>query len=376
MALALLALCIWVYLFSAHGKFWASSPELAPTTPEDCPDLDVIVPARDEAQTIAAVIRSLLAQSYAGNFRVTLVDDNSSDDTAAQAGTAANLQVVRLSAKPDGWSGKLWALSQGLAATAAPLVLFADADIVHDPRHAATLVAKLQTARLGMVSEMVHLNCESLAERALIPAFVYFFQMLYPFAKVNDPRSKVAAAAGGTILIRRELLMRIGGLEVINATLIDDVALATAVKRELRKQKAGGIFLGHSGLARSIRPYPHFGDIWRMIARTAYTQLHFSAALLGATLAGLALVWWVPVWAAVFGSDIGRAFGVATCLLAAITYQPTLRRYRRNPLWALTLPLIALFYMAATLGSAINYWRGTGAQWKSRSYEKEANKLP
>ena len=373
MAIALLALCVWVYLFSAHGRFWASSPELTAALPAEYPDLDIIVPARDEAQTIGAVIGSLLAQIYGGNFRVTLVDDNSSDGTAAQAGAAANLQIVRLTSKPEGWSGKLWALSQGLAATTAPLVLFADADIVHDPRHLATLVSKLRSGNLGMVSEMVHLNCVSLAERALIPAFIYFFQMLYPFAKVNDPRSKVAAAAGGTILIRRDVLAQIGGLEVINSTLIDDVALATAVKREVRKHKTGGIFLGHSGLARSIRPYPHFADIWRMIARTAYTQLNFSPLLLGATLAGLALVWWVPVWAAVFGSDIGRAFGAAACLLAAISYQPTLRRYQRNPLWAVTLPLVAFFYMAATVGSAVNYWRGTGAQWKSRSYEKETD---
>jgi hopene-associated glycosyltransferase HpnB len=224
-----------------------------------------------------------------------------------------------------------------------------------------------------MVSEMVHLNCESLAERALIPAFVYFFQMLYPFAKVNDPRSKVAAAAGGTVLIQRDVLKQMGGLEVINSTLIDDVALATAVKRLVDQHKHGGIFLGHSGLARSIRPYPHFADIWRMIARTAYTQLNFSPLLLLATLVGLTLVWWVPVWAAVLGSDVDRAFGTAACLLAAISYQPTLHRYRRNPLWALALPLIALFYMAATVGSAVNYWTGSGAQWKSRSYEKESN---
>jgi hopene-associated glycosyltransferase HpnB len=365
--IALLSLCIWVYLFAAHGRFWASSPELPAAIPTRCPDVDIIVPARDEAQTISAAIRSLLAQDYGGSFRVVLVDDNSADDTVSLAGEAANLRIVRLTSKPEGWSGKLWALSQGVAATTAPLILFADADIVHDPRHVSTLVAKLLNSQLGMVSEMVHLNCTSLAERALVPAFVYFFQMLYPFAKVNDARSGVAAAAGGTILIRRDVLARIGGIDVINTTLIDDVALAKAVK------KVDGIFLGHSGLASSIRPYPRFADIWRMIARTAYTQLKFSAWLLCATLAGLALTWWVPVWAALLGSDVTRAFGAGACLLAVISYQPTLRRYQRNPLWALALPLIALFYMAATAGSAINYWRGAGAQWKSRSYEKGAN---
>jgi hopene-associated glycosyltransferase HpnB len=366
-AIALLSLCIWVYLFSAHGRYWMSAPELPAAIPEEHPDVDIIVPARDEAATIEAVIGSLLAQDYRGNFRVTLVDDNSSDDTAALAGSAANLQVLRLSSKPDRWSGKLWALHQGVLANSAPLVLFTDADIVHDPRHLSTLVAKLLEARLGMVSEMVKLNCDSLAERALVPAFVYFFQMLYPFAKVNDPRSKLAAAAGGTVLIRREILAAIGGLEAIRETLIDDVALAKAAKR------VDGIFLGHSGLATSIRRYPLFADIWRMIARTAYTQLHFSVILLCLTLLGLALVWWVPVWELAFGSDISRAFGAGGCILAALSYQPTLMRYRRNPLWALALPLIAAFYMAATAASALNHWRGSGAQWKSRSYEKGAD---
>jgi len=366
MAIALLSLCIWVYLFSAHGRFWMSSPELTPAIPAEHPDVDIIVPARDEALTIGAVIASLLAQDYPGIFRVILVDDNSGDDTAVLAGSAANLRVLRLSSKPDRWSGKLWALNQGVLATSAPLVLFTDADIVHDPRHLSTLVAKLLGARLGMVSEMVRLNCESFAERALVPAFVYFFQMLYPFAKVNDPRSTLAAAAGGTVLIRRDILGAIGGLEAIRETLIDDVALAKAAKR------VDAIFLGHSGLATSIRRYPHIADIWHMIARTAYTQLHFSITLLCLTLLGLTLVWWVPIGELAFGSDISRAFGAAGCILAALSYQPTLLRYRRNPLWALALPLIAAFYMAATAGSALNHWRGSGAQWKKRSYEKGA----
>jgi hopene-associated glycosyltransferase HpnB len=367
MAAAFLSLCIWVYLFSAHGRFWVSSPELRPALPADHPDVDIIVPARDEAETIGAVIRSLIAQDYRGKFQVTLVDDNSSDDTARLAGSADNLRIIRSSSKPGRWSGKLWALNQGVLATSAPLVLFTDADIVHDPRHLSSLVAKLLDSRLGLVSEMVRLNCESLAERALVPAFVYFFQMLYPFAKVNDPRSKVAAAAGGTVLMRRDVLTGLGGLEAIRETLIDDVALATAAK------KLDGIYLGHSGLATSIRRYPHFADIWNMIARTAYTQLRFSIVLLIATLIGLALVWWVPVWESASGADISRAFGAGGCILAAVSYQPTLRRYRRNPLWALALPFIAAFYMAATLGSAFNHWRGSGAQWKSRSYDKDAD---
>lgn len=364
--LAAAALLVWVYLCIGHGRFWFSGPELAPAAPGESPDVDVVVPARDEAETIAPVIASLLAQDYAGHLRVFLVDDNSTDDTASRAGGGANLVVIRGLAKPPGWSGKMWAVSQGVAAGSAPLVFLTDADIVHDPRHVATLVARLQSgpARLDMVSEMVRLNCVSLAERLLVPAFVYFFQMLYPFSRVNDPGSGVAAAAGGTVLIRRAALERIGGIEAIRDALIDDVALARAVK--IRGEAA--LYLGHSGLAASIRPYPAFADIWRMIARTAFTQLRHSGLLLLATVLGLTLVWIVPVASAAFGHGWARACGLAACALAAMSYWPTLRRYRRHPLEAAALPLVALFYMAATVGSALDHWRGAGARWKSRSY--------
>jgi hopene-associated glycosyltransferase HpnB len=360
--IALLSLLVWLYLFFAHGRFWLSAPELPPAVPEDCPDLDVVVPARDEADTIGPVIGSLLAQDYRGRFRVILVDDNSTDDTAALAGTAANLTVITLQSKPAEWSGKLWALSQGVAASRAPVLLFTDADIVHDPRHLSSLVAKLLQSRADMVSEMVRLNCTSLAERALVPAFIYFFQMLYPFSRVNDPASSVAAAAGGTVLIRREALQRIGGIETIKNSLIDDVALAKSVK------KSGAIFLGHSGLAASIRPYANFADIWQMIARTAFTQLRYSPALLALTLLGLTVVWLVPAAAILFMRGWPLACGLVAFGLSMISYMPTLARYGRNRLWALALPPIALFYMAATVGSAVNYWRGQGARWKSRAY--------
>jgi hopene-associated glycosyltransferase HpnB len=262
----------------------------------------------------------------------------------------------------------MWAVSQGVAAGRAPLVLLTDADIVHDPRHLSSLVAKLQAPAAGLastdlVSEMVRLNCASLAERTLVPAFVYFFQMLYPFVRVNDPRSKVAAAAGGTVLVRREALERIGGIDAIKGALIDDVTLAKAVK-----SSGSAIFLGHSRLAVSIRPYPRFADIWRMISRTAFTQLRYSAPMLVLTVLALTLVWLVPVALAVFGHGWQRACAIAACTLAAISYLPTLRRYGRTPLWVITLPLIAVFYMAATVGSALEHWRGTGARWKNRSY--------
>jgi hopene-associated glycosyltransferase HpnB len=362
MIAALLCLVIWLYLVLLHGRFWSSGPELLPATPAELPDVDIIVPARDEVGTIGPVIASLVTQDYPGNFRVTLVDDNSTDGTAAAAGTAPNLRVLRGQPKPAGWSGKLWAVSQGVAASSAPVLLLTDADIVHDPRHLSALVARLQQPRVELVSEMVRLNCTSFAERALVPAFVYFFQMLYPFASVNDPRSGVAAAAGGTVLVRTDALERIGGIEAIKEALIDDVTLARAIKT------VGPIYLGHSGLAASVRPYPHFADIWNMVSRTAFTQLRYSLTLLLLTLLGLTVVWLVPVWALVFGTGWTLACGAAACLLAAASYIPTLLRYGRNPLWSLTLPLIALFYMAATVGSASNRWFGRGANWKNRAY--------
>jgi hopene-associated glycosyltransferase HpnB len=362
--IAFLSLLVWIYLFFGHGKFWQSRPELLPAVPLEFPDVDIIIPARNEAETIHAAIGSLIAQDYAGNFRIILVDDDSTDDTARLAGTAPNLQLIRLSTKPKEWSGKLWALSEGLKSGRAPLIWFTDADITHDPRHLTSLVAKLEQSHLDLVSEMVHLNCTSLAERALVPAFVYFFQMLYPFARVNDSTSTVAAAAGGTILIRREILNQIGGIEAIKGALIDDVALAKTVKR------IGSIFLAHSQLATSLRPYPQFADIWRMISRTAFTQLRYSAVLLALTLGALSLVWLAPSWEVSVTHGWRLACGLAACALAAASYLPTLKRYRRSKLWAAVLPLIALFYMAATLGSAVNFWRGTSARWKNRDYER------
>jgi hopene-associated glycosyltransferase HpnB len=367
MFVALLSLLVWVYLVLAHGRFWSSTPQLPPASPGEPPDVDIVIPARDEAETIGAVIASLLAQDYAGTYRIFLVDDNSTDGTAAKAGAAPNLTIIKGQPKPAGWSGKLWALSQGIAASTAPVLLFADADIVHDPRHLSALVSKLQQPHVDMVSEMVRLNCVSFAERALVPAFVYFFQMLYPFARVNDPRSTVAAAAGGTVLIRRAALERIGGIAAIRNALIDDVTLAKAVKTSGRDAGAA-IYLGHSGLATSIRPYPNWGDLWQMIARTAFTQLRYSVLLLFLTLVGLTLVWLVPVWEILFGHGWARAAGLAAFVLAGLSYLPTLARYRQSPLWALALPLIALFYMAATVGSALNYWSGRGARWKNRAY--------
>ncbi len=367
MALVLLSFAAWLYLLAAHGRFWSAGPSLSAAQPAAAPAVDIIVPARDEADSIVPCLRSLLAQVYAGPLRIILVDDRSTDGTAALARSIADprLYVLDGADRPPGWSGKLWAVEQGLRASTAPLLFLSDADIVHQPAHVATLVAKLERSRLDLVSEMVALHCASAAERALVPAFVFFFQLLYPFARVNDPKHRTAAAAGGTVLLRRSALDRIGGLASLRGALIDDVALATAVKRS-----GGAVWLGHSQLARSIRPYPVPADIWRMVARTAYVQLRFSPLLLAGTIAGLALVWLLPPAATLFGTGPLRWVAALTWAGSAASYLPTLRRFRQSPLWALALPAIASFYMAATIGSAWDHHRGRGVVWKRRAYRE------
>jgi hopene-associated glycosyltransferase HpnB len=358
-----LAALAWLYLALLHGRFWQAGPVLAPAVPASAPPVDVVVPARDEADVIGESLRSLLAQSYSGQFRVVLVDDGSADGTGdvARGLADARLTVLEGAPRPGGWAGKLWAVHQGVGATSAPWVLLTDADIVHAPAHLAALVAQAERSGADLVSEMVELACATRAERALVPAFVYFFQLLYPFARVNDGTSRVAAAAGGTVLVRRAALERIGGIEAIRGALIDDVTLARAVKR------GGKIWLGHSALARSVRPYPGYSDIYRMVARSAYVQLRFSPLLLMGTLIGLALLFVVPV-ASVFASGAARWLGLFAWALMAATFLPTLRRFRLSPLRAVLLPAMAVFYMAATLGSAIDHHRGRGVVWKRRAY--------
>lgn len=360
-----IALFVWLYLIFGHGRFWQSGPVLPARKPSGYLPVTVVVPARDEAPVIEASLRSLLAQTYPGPLNIILVDDGSTDGTGdiVRRITDPRLRVITGTSRPAGWSGKLWAVSQGIeAAGDAKLILLTDADILHAPDHLLALTARIERGDLDMVSEMVELACESPAEKALVPAFVFFFQLLYPFAWVNDPQRAIAAAAGGTILIRRRALDRIGGISAIRGALIDDVALATAVK-------AGGkIWIGHAALARSVRPYPTAGDIWRMIARTAYVQLRFSPTLLLLTTVGMALVWLLPPLAALFGGGTMRVLGIVTWIMMTASYLPTLQRFRRSWFWALGLPLIALFYMAATIGSAVNHYRGRGVAWKSRTY--------
>ncbi len=364
LSLAGLSLAIWVFLLFGHGRFWQGGPTLAPAVPADAPPVTVVIPARDEEASIGRCLKSLLSQDYPGELRIVLVNDGSRDGTAEVAREFADkrLTIIEGAERPPGWSGKLWALQQGIEAAETPLLLLSDADIEHKPQHVATLVAKLQAEKLDMVSEMVALNCASLAERALVPAFVFFFAMLYPFKLVNDAGSRVAAAAGGTVLIRAAALARVGGLAAMRGALIDDVTLARRVKQ------GGRIWLGHSQLAASIRPYPHAADIWRMVARTAYVQLRFSPLLLAATVVGMTVVFLVPPAAAVFGAGAVRWAGAAAWIAMGVAFAPTLRRFGLSLAWAAFLPLTALFYTAATVGSAADHVRGRGVMWKRRSY--------
>jgi hopene-associated glycosyltransferase HpnB len=377
--LAVVTVLVWAYLLAGHGRFWQAGPVLAPVVrngvaaqaaSHEAPDqglapVVVVVPARDEAPVIGAALTSLLAQDYAA-LRIVLVDDGSSDGTGAIArGFADNrLTVIEGAPRPEGWSGKLWAVAQGIAAAGdAELILLTDADIEHDPPHVATLVAQAQRGDFDLVSEMVRLSCVSWAERALVPAFVFFFQLLYPFAWVNNQRKRTAAAAGGTILIRRRALARIGGIAAVRGALIDDVALAAAVKR------GGPIWLGHSALARSIRAYPGVADIWRMVTRTAYVQLRRLPLLLAGTVLAMTVVWLAPPALALFGHGAARWMGWLAWAGMAGSYMPTLRRFGRSPLWAPLLPLVAAFYTAATIGSAVDHHRGRGVAWKGRAYQ-------
>ncbi len=364
--LAILSLCTWVYLLAAHGWFWQAGPMLAPDRPAESPPVAVVVPARDEAPFIAQSLGSLLAQDYAGDWRVILVDDGSTDGTGPTARDLCDprLTVLTGAPRPAGWTGKQWAVSQGIAEGGpAEFILLTDADIVHERGHLAALMAQAERAEADLVSGMVRLSCDSVAERTLIPAFVFFFQLLYPFAWVNDPRRRTAAAAGGTMLLRRQALDRIGGIEAIRGALIDDVALAAEVKR------GGRIWLGHTALARSIRPYPSAAEIWRMIARSAYVQLRCSPLLLAGCIAGMALVWIVPPLAALAGPGAARGVGAAAWLGLSWSYLPSLRRYGLSPWRAPFLPLVAAFYMAATIGSAVNHHLGRGVAWKGRAYQ-------
>jgi hopene-associated glycosyltransferase HpnB len=374
--LAAVPLLIWVYLLTARGGFWRVARSLAPLAANTgvAKTVVAIMPARDEAAVIGDAVRSLLQQDYAGAIHVIVIDDGSTDGTATAALTAAaglgyapRLSVISAAPPPPGWSGKVWAMSQGVTA-AMPLdpdyLLFTDADIHHDPDNVAALVTNAEAQRRDMVSCMVRLPTECLAEKALIPAFVFFFFKLYPPAWIASARCRSAGAAGGCMLVRPGALERIGGLRVIRAQIIDDCALARAIKGG-----GGSIWLGLTLRARSTRCYGSFADIGRMISRTAFNQLRHSYLLLGMTMAGLLLTYVLPPLLLLSARPLAMALGAAAWMLMAIVYAPMLRFYGRSPLWSLCLPAVALFYAAATIRSALQYRLGRGGQWKGRAQD-------
>ncbi len=372
-SVASIALAIWLYLIFARGAFWLNTErdEPAAPSPPSWPRVVAVVPARNEAATIGESIGSLLRQDYPGEWAIVLVDDDSHDGTGdiarrAAGADASRLDIVTSRTLPPGWTGKLWAVKQGIdAAMAMPqppdYLLLTDADIVHAPDSMRRLAARAQSEGLVLTSLMVKLRCESLAEHVSIPAFIFFFQMLYPFSWVNRPGSAVAAAAGGCMLVRADALARAGGIETIRTALIDDCALAKALKTQ------GPIWLGLTDRVHSIRPYPDFSEIRRMVARSAYAQLRYSPLLLAGTVVGMLLTYLAPPLLAVFGSGAARAIGIVTWLLMSIAFMPTLRFYRLPLYWSLALPAIAFLYMLFTLDSAYQYVRGRGGSWKGRA---------
>jgi len=381
-AVALLAVAAWVYLLIGRGWFWLArerddstsltSEAKPPNALASWPAVVAIIPARDEAEVIGDSVGSLLRQDYGGPFSVLVVDDESADGTAAAARAAASaagadgrLEIVAGTGVAPGWTGKLWAMRQGLSAieagAAAPeFVLFSDADIAYAPHVLARLVAIARARNSVLTSLMVKLRCESLAERWLVPAFVFFFQMLYPFGWVNDVRRRTAAAAGGCMLVRRDTLVAAGGLEALRGALIDDCALAAIMKRE------GPIWLGLTESVRSLRAYPAFADIRRMVARSAFAELRYSALRLAGAVAGMALVYLAPPLLALFARGAAQAVGALAWAMMALAFAPTMRLYGRPLAGGLALPAIAAAYVAFTLISAIQYWRGRGGYWKGR----------
>lgn len=395
-ALSGVSLAIWLFLILFWGNFWRCDQRLDPgdidtteidTTLPEWPSVCAIIPARDEAESIGQTVRSLLSQSYPGPLSLVLVDDQSSDGTADIARAAANdlgqsdrLQILITPTLPEGWSGKLWALNTGVNHVSSQdneppdYVLLTDADIIHPQGNLKTLVAKSMVDKREMVSLMVQLHCQTFWEKALIPAFIFFFQKLYPFPWANNPQRKLAAAAGGCILLRRQSLLNAGGIAVVKDALIDDCSLAAAIKHapSTHKKQWGRIWLGLSTQTKSLRIYDTLDSVWTMVARTAFTQLRYSTLLLIGSVIGMFLVYLWPPLGVIVGLATGQiwvtiASGL-TWLLMAIAYAPTIRLYRLNPVWTLGLPLVSFLYTLMTIDSALRHWRGEGGAWKGRVY--------
>jgi hopene-associated glycosyltransferase HpnB len=381
-AAGVVSLLVWLYLCALHGGFWRVARMVAkrPTSPTAPARIAVVIPARDEADVVARAVTSLLNQAGDNTVQVVLVDDASSDLTAQVARQAAEaagkqgvLTVIQGAPLPAGWSGKLWAIKQGLEKACAfspDFFLLTDADIEHAPDSLATLTAIAQAGGYDLASFMVRLECRTFPERMLIPAFVFFFLKLYPPAWIANPRRKTAGAAGGSILVRPQSLAAAGGIESIRGEVIDDCALAGRVKAS-----GGRVWLGLAAETHSIRPYGSFAGIGRMISRGAFNQLQHSAWMLLLALAGLTVTYLLPPLLVVFSHRLLPALlGAAAWLLMSLCFLPMVRFYRLFPLWAAALPVIAIFYMGATIHSAFRYWTGRGGKWKGRIQDPAASR--
>ena len=380
--LTALSLATWVYLSFGHGRFWYADQRLgrdgsisAKTT--QWPTVVVVVPARNEADVIERTLRSLLEQDYPGEFHVVMVDDQSDDrtgDLARQLAighpAGAHLTVKAAEDRPSGWLGKMWALHAGLQYAEkqwpdAAYSYLTDADIEHSRGNLRELVSKAECEGLDLVSLMVRLHCRHVWEKLLIPAFVYFFQKLYPFPLINDHHSTVGGAAGGCILVRNRALIQIGGIAAIRGEVIDDCALGTAIKR------VGKIWVGLTDSEHSIRPYVGLHDIWTMVKRTAYTQLRYSPLMLVGTVLGLVVVYLLPplvilTWP-LHGSALAGGLALVAWLIMMYTFQPTVRLYGLAPTYGVVLPVAALLYLGMTIDSAWRHWLKVGGEWKGRT---------
>ncbi|AWW41036.1 glycosyltransferase [Streptomyces cadmiisoli] len=373
------SLVAWLWLLLCQGFFWRTDVRLPPRTePDTWPSVCVVVPARDEATVLPASLPSLLAQDYPGRAEVFLVDDGSTDGTGALARELARrhgglpLTVDSPGEPPPGWTGKLWAVRHGIGLARArepEYLLLTDADIAHAPDSLRALVAAARTGGFDVVSQMARLRVQSRWERLVVPAFVYFFAQLYPFRRIGRRGARTAAAAGGCVLLRADAAERARIPEAVRHAVIDDVALARAVR-----EAGGRLWLGLADRVDSVRPYPRLHDLWRMVARSAYAQLRHSPLLLAGTVAGLALVYLVPPVAFVAGAAAGdtaaAVLGLSAWLVMAGTYLPMLRYYGVAAWFAVLLPFTAFLYLLMTVDSAVQHYRGRGAAWKGRTYAR------
>ena len=376
---AAIPLAIWIYLFFARGQFWQLQEDNAdPESLRRWPRAVAIVPARNEAAGISQAVSSLAKQDYPGEFSVIVVDDHSDDGSAElalkaarEAGASAKIAVHAARALPSEWTGKVWAMDEGVRAAAdrqPDFFWFTDADIVHAPDTLRRLASHAEKESLDLVSLMVLLQAKTFPERLLIPPFLYFFLMLYPPRWIADRKARTAGAAGGCILLRRSALERAGGLEAIRGEVIDDCSLARAVKRS-----GGRLWMGLTRASVSLRSYGSFSEIRDLIARTAFTQLRYSFFFLLGTLAGLLVTYLLPLISFFSGEDPAWFLAATAICLMAVSFGVTVRFYKLPFMWALTLPFAAMFYAYATALSAVRYWLGRGGQWKGRAQARPSS---